>query len=132
MKFGNKVFSSIQLVEDVSYGRNIISIERNVTKAPSEMLMKHETNMKPIEISVELPLMGKVGKPKPSCENQEDSSRGKLECGQVRVISSCQRDVSTSGTNQAKRRQKPRQKFREAGQPDCETGREKPKTLRKC
>ncbi|MBA0753333.1 hypothetical protein Gogos_019986 [Gossypium gossypioides] len=34
MKVGTKVLSSIQLVEDVSYGRNIDSIEWNATKAP--------------------------------------------------------------------------------------------------
>ena len=33
MKVGAKVLSSIQLVEDVSYGRNIDSTERNATKA---------------------------------------------------------------------------------------------------
>ncbi|PPR86384.1 hypothetical protein GOBAR_AA34308 [Gossypium barbadense] len=33
MKVGTKVLSSIQLVEDVSYGRYIDSIERDVTKA---------------------------------------------------------------------------------------------------
>ncbi|KAH1031912.1 hypothetical protein J1N35_044086 [Gossypium stocksii] len=33
LKVGTKVLSSIQLVEDVSYGRNINSIERNATKA---------------------------------------------------------------------------------------------------
>ncbi|MBA0741954.1 hypothetical protein Gogos_015071, partial [Gossypium gossypioides] len=37
MKVGAKVLSSIQLVEDVSYGRNIDSIERKVTKTPSEV-----------------------------------------------------------------------------------------------
>ncbi|MBA0755666.1 hypothetical protein Gogos_020317 [Gossypium gossypioides] len=36
MKVGTKVLSSIQLVEDVLYGRNINSIERNATKAPSK------------------------------------------------------------------------------------------------
>ncbi|PPS10870.1 hypothetical protein GOBAR_AA09766 [Gossypium barbadense] len=36
MKVGTKVLSSIQLVEDVSYGRNIDSIERDVTKSHSE------------------------------------------------------------------------------------------------
>ncbi|MBA0731184.1 hypothetical protein Golax_025560 [Gossypium laxum] len=33
MKVGTKVLLSIQLVEDVSYGRNISSIEQNATKA---------------------------------------------------------------------------------------------------
>ncbi|KAH1047588.1 hypothetical protein J1N35_038372 [Gossypium stocksii] len=91
------------LVKDVSYESNIDSIEWNVTKAPLEMLVEHETDMKPVEISVELPPMGK-----PSCENQEGSDQGKLECGQVRAIASCQRDVPTSGTNRAKRQQKPK------------------------
>lgn len=61
MKVGTKVFSSIQLVEDVLYRRNIGSIEQNVMKAPSDMLVEHETDIKPFEISVELPPMGNVG-----------------------------------------------------------------------
>ncbi|MBA0755921.1 hypothetical protein Gogos_020960 [Gossypium gossypioides] len=36
IKVGTKVLSSIQLVEDVSYERNINSIEQNATKAPSK------------------------------------------------------------------------------------------------
>ncbi|MFQ6622793.1 hypothetical protein Gotur_002956 [Gossypium turneri] len=39
MKYGTKVLSLIQLVEDVSYGRNINSSEWNATKAPSEVLV---------------------------------------------------------------------------------------------
>ncbi|KAH1082521.1 hypothetical protein J1N35_022282 [Gossypium stocksii] len=39
MKVGTKVLSSIQLVEDISYGRNIDSIEKIGTKAPSEVLV---------------------------------------------------------------------------------------------
>ncbi|MBA0754745.1 hypothetical protein Gogos_005536 [Gossypium gossypioides] len=37
MKVRTKVLSSIQLVEDVSYGRNINSSERNATKAHSKV-----------------------------------------------------------------------------------------------
>ncbi|KAH1046315.1 hypothetical protein J1N35_037099 [Gossypium stocksii] len=39
MKVGTKVFSSIQLVEDISYGRNIDSIERISMKDPLEVLV---------------------------------------------------------------------------------------------
>ncbi|MFQ6662836.1 hypothetical protein Gotur_030558 [Gossypium turneri] len=55
MKVGTKVLSSIQLVEDVSYRRNIDSIERNATKALSEKLMEHEINMRLVESTVEPP-----------------------------------------------------------------------------
>lgn len=41
MKVGTNVLSSIQLVKDVSHGRNINLIERNTTKAPSKKLMEH-------------------------------------------------------------------------------------------
>ncbi|MBA0754974.1 hypothetical protein Gogos_020534, partial [Gossypium gossypioides] len=44
-RFVNKVLSSIQLVEDVSYGRNINSSERNATKALSEVLVVQEIDM---------------------------------------------------------------------------------------
>ncbi|PPR82229.1 hypothetical protein GOBAR_AA38487 [Gossypium barbadense] len=47
VKVGTKVLSSIQLVEDVSYGRNIKSSKRNATKAPSEVLVAQGTDMKP-------------------------------------------------------------------------------------
>ncbi|KAH1122190.1 hypothetical protein J1N35_005350 [Gossypium stocksii] len=46
------------LVKDVLYRRNIDSIERSAMKTPSEMLVEHETDMKPVEISLELPPMG--------------------------------------------------------------------------
>ncbi|PPR91119.1 hypothetical protein GOBAR_AA29567 [Gossypium barbadense] len=42
VKVGTKVLSSIQLVEDVSYGRNIKSSKRNATKAPSEVVENHD------------------------------------------------------------------------------------------
>ncbi|MBA0740645.1 hypothetical protein Gogos_013837 [Gossypium gossypioides] len=58
---GPKVLSSIQLVEDVSYGRNINSIERNATKAHSEKLVEHETDIMPVKSIVELPHLENVG-----------------------------------------------------------------------
>ncbi|MFQ6636425.1 hypothetical protein Gotur_014159 [Gossypium turneri] len=61
MKVGAKVLSSIQLVEDVSYGRNIDSIERKDTKAPSEMLVAQEFDMEPADSTVEPTPLGKVG-----------------------------------------------------------------------
>ncbi|KAK5774709.1 hypothetical protein PVK06_042565 [Gossypium arboreum] len=60
IKVGTKVLSSIQLVEDVSYGRNINSIEQNATKAPSEKLVEHESDMRLVESTVETPPLGKV------------------------------------------------------------------------
>ncbi|MBA0722161.1 hypothetical protein Golax_009637 [Gossypium laxum] len=106
MKVGTKVFSSIQLVEDVSYGRNINSIERNATKAPSEKLVEHVTNMKLVKSIVEpLPLR------KPRCENPGDSNGNKSKLWQVRAETSCQQDVPTSATVQVKRRRKLRQRF---------------------
>ena len=61
MKVGTKVLSSIQLVEDVSYGRNIKSSKRNATKAPSEVLVAQGTDMKPAGSTVEPTPLGKVG-----------------------------------------------------------------------
>ncbi|MBA0842299.1 hypothetical protein Goarm_002133, partial [Gossypium armourianum] len=61
IQVGTKVLSSIQLVEDVSYRRNIDLIERNATKALSEKLMEHEINMRLVESTVEPPPLGKVG-----------------------------------------------------------------------
>ncbi|KAL1074424.1 hypothetical protein V6Z11_D11G288400 [Gossypium hirsutum] len=61
MKVGAKVLSSIQLVEDVSYGRNIDSIERVDTKAPSKVLVAQEFDMKPADSTVEPTPLGKVG-----------------------------------------------------------------------
>ncbi|MFQ6628971.1 hypothetical protein Gotur_007158 [Gossypium turneri] len=60
MKVGAKVLSSIQLVEDVSYGRNIDSIEWKDTKAPSEVLVAQEFDMKPADSTVESAPLGKV------------------------------------------------------------------------
>ncbi|MBA0783215.1 hypothetical protein Gotri_000969, partial [Gossypium trilobum] len=57
---GTNVLSSIQLVKDVLHGRNINSIERNATKAPSEKLVEHETDMRPVESTVEPSPLGKV------------------------------------------------------------------------
>ncbi|KAG8482796.1 hypothetical protein CXB51_024201 [Gossypium anomalum] len=61
IKVGTKVLSSIQLVKDVSYGRNIKSIERNATKDPSERLVERETDMRLVKSTVESPPLGKVG-----------------------------------------------------------------------
>ncbi|KAH1038557.1 hypothetical protein J1N35_040300 [Gossypium stocksii] len=61
MKVGTKVLPSIQLVEDVLYGRNINSIEPNATKAPSKNLVEHETNMRPVKSTVEPSPLGNVG-----------------------------------------------------------------------
>ncbi|MFQ6651663.1 hypothetical protein Gotur_023897 [Gossypium turneri] len=61
MKVGAKVLSSIQLVEDVSYGRKIDSIERKVKKAHSEVLVAQEFDMKPTDLTVEPTTLGKVG-----------------------------------------------------------------------
>ncbi|MBA0755060.1 hypothetical protein Gogos_022243 [Gossypium gossypioides] len=54
-------FISIQLVEDVSYGRTINSSERNATKALSEVLVVQEIDMKPADSTVEPTPLGKVG-----------------------------------------------------------------------
>ncbi|MFQ6624599.1 hypothetical protein Gotur_004145 [Gossypium turneri] len=61
MKVRAKVLSSIQLVEDVSYGRNIDSIEWVVTKASSEVLVAQEFDMKPADLTVGLTPLGNVG-----------------------------------------------------------------------
>ncbi|KAH1113999.1 hypothetical protein J1N35_007377 [Gossypium stocksii] len=61
MTVGTKVLSSIQLVEYVSYGRNINSIERNATKAPLEKLVEHKTDMRLVESTMELSPLGKMG-----------------------------------------------------------------------
>ncbi|MFQ6635435.1 hypothetical protein Gotur_011188 [Gossypium turneri] len=47
---------------------------------------------------------GAVGNLKSSCKNRDDFGRGKLEYGQLRAVASCQRDVPTSGIDQAKKR----------------------------
>ncbi|KAH1113928.1 hypothetical protein J1N35_007306 [Gossypium stocksii] len=60
MKVGTKVLSSIQLVEDVSDGGNINSTERNATKASLEKLIERESDMRPVESTVETSLLGKV------------------------------------------------------------------------
>ncbi|MBA0761884.1 hypothetical protein Gotri_024461 [Gossypium trilobum] len=57
---GTKVLSSIQLVEDVSYVININSIEQNATKAPSKKFVEHETDMRPVESTVEPSPLGKM------------------------------------------------------------------------
>ncbi|MFQ6669438.1 hypothetical protein Gotur_034687, partial [Gossypium turneri] len=59
---GTKVLSLIQLVENVSYERNIYSIEQNATEAPSKKLVEHETNLRPVKSTVEWPSSGKLGK----------------------------------------------------------------------
>ncbi|MBA0755143.1 hypothetical protein Gogos_022299, partial [Gossypium gossypioides] len=86
MKVGAKVLSSIQLVENVSYGRNIDSIERKVMKAPSEVgpFKFHKQGGQ-----------GTVGNTKPRCENQDDSKENKSKLRQVRA-ESCQQDAPTS------------------------------------
>ncbi|MFQ6662417.1 hypothetical protein Gotur_030260 [Gossypium turneri] len=61
IKVGAKVLSSIQLVEDVSYGGNIDSVKRKDTKAPSEVLVAQEFDMKPVDLTVESAPLGKVG-----------------------------------------------------------------------
>ncbi|MBA0756604.1 hypothetical protein Gogos_020935 [Gossypium gossypioides] len=58
---GTKVLSSIQLVEDVSYGRNINLSEQKTTKAPSEVLVAQEINIKPADWTVEPTSLGNVG-----------------------------------------------------------------------
>ncbi|MBA0755438.1 hypothetical protein Gogos_022379, partial [Gossypium gossypioides] len=87
MKVGIKVLSSIQLVEDVSYGRKINSSERNATKAHSEVgpFKVHKQGGK-----------GTMGGTKPSCENLGDSNKNKSKLGQVRAETSCQQDVPMS------------------------------------
>ncbi|MBA0752374.1 hypothetical protein Gogos_001215 [Gossypium gossypioides] len=55
---GTKVLSSIQLVKDISHGRNINSIERNGTKSHSKKLMEHENDMMPVKSTVEPPPLG--------------------------------------------------------------------------
>ncbi|KAH1057634.1 hypothetical protein J1N35_035699, partial [Gossypium stocksii] len=61
MKIGTKVLSSIQLVKDVLYGRNINSIERNAMKALSEVLVAQDIDMKPTDSTVEPTPLGKMG-----------------------------------------------------------------------
>ncbi|KAH1063817.1 hypothetical protein J1N35_028804 [Gossypium stocksii] len=60
MKVGTKVLSLIQLVEDVSDGRNINSTKQNARKGPSEKLVKRESDMRPIESTVETSLLDKI------------------------------------------------------------------------
>ncbi|KAA3459293.1 UBA domain-containing protein mud1-like [Gossypium australe] len=140
---GTKVLSSIQLVEDVSYQRNIDSIEWNATKAPPEILVAHEADMRPVESTIELPPSGKgpfqsykqrgretVGNLKPSSVNQKDSNMSKSKLGQVRAETSCQRNVPANVMVQVKRRWKPRRRFRRKGRPDCKTTREGAKSTR--
>ncbi|MBA0747306.1 hypothetical protein Gogos_004229 [Gossypium gossypioides] len=81
IKVETKVLSSIQLVEDVSYGKNIDSIEWNATKALSKVstFKVHKQGGR-----------GTVGNTKPRCKNQGDSKRNKLKLGQVRAETSCQ------------------------------------------
>lgn len=183
VKVGTKVLSSIQLVEDVSYGRNIKSAKRNATKASSEVLVAQGTDMKPAGSTVELTPLGKVGcasgfkekgamqgqsrrvnatskvhckhsdsvlnsdllawqgrrgpfkvhkrggqgtvgGTKPRYENRGDSNRNKSKLGQVKMETTCQQNVPTSGTVQDKRRRKSRHKFRRKGQPDRKTSQE--------
>ncbi|KAK5784934.1 hypothetical protein PVK06_039475 [Gossypium arboreum] len=73
---------------------------------------------------------GTVGGTKPRCANRVDSNGTKSKLGQVKVETSCQRDVPTSATVQVKRRRKPRQRFRRKGQPDCKASREEAKATR--
>ncbi|KAH1032775.1 hypothetical protein J1N35_044949 [Gossypium stocksii] len=47
--------------EDILYGRNIDSIDRNVKEAPLKMLVGQKTDMKPVESSTRLPPMREVG-----------------------------------------------------------------------
>ncbi|KAH1056550.1 hypothetical protein J1N35_034615 [Gossypium stocksii] len=61
MKDGTKVLSSIHLVENVSYGRNIDLIEKIGTKASLKMLMAQGIDMKPADSTVESTPVGKVG-----------------------------------------------------------------------
>ncbi|KAH1129588.1 hypothetical protein J1N35_000966 [Gossypium stocksii] len=115
----------IQLVEDVLDGANINSTERNATKAPSEKLVEHEFDMRPVELTIETTPLGKqdrwgsfkvfkqggrgtVGGTKPRCENRGDFNWNKLEWGQVRAVTFCQQNVPTSAIVQVKRQRKPR------------------------
>ncbi|MBA0753715.1 hypothetical protein Gogos_020757 [Gossypium gossypioides] len=61
MKVRTKVLSSIQLLEDVSYVRNINSSEWNATKASSKVLVAQEINMKPANSTVEPTPLKNVG-----------------------------------------------------------------------
>ncbi|KAH1055723.1 hypothetical protein J1N35_033788 [Gossypium stocksii] len=54
MKVRTKVLSSIQLVEDVSYERNIDSIEWDATKALSKVIAAKAIDMKPADLTVEI------------------------------------------------------------------------------
>ncbi|KAG8488057.1 hypothetical protein CXB51_018328 [Gossypium anomalum] len=159
---------------------------KDATKAPSEKLVERESDMRPVESTVELPpskkvdrasdFVGKeamqkqskrvnavskvyckhsdsvlnsdllawqdrrgpfkvrkqegrgtVGGTKPRCMNRGDSNGIKPELGQVKVETSCQRNVPTSATVQVKRRRKLTQRFRRKGQPDCKASREEAK-----
>ncbi|MBA0742114.1 hypothetical protein Gogos_015213 [Gossypium gossypioides] len=80
MKVGTKVLSSIQLVEDVSYRRNIDLIEQNATKSPSEVgsFKVHKQGGQ-----------GTVGNTKLRYDNQGDSKGNKSKLRQVRAKTSC-------------------------------------------
>ncbi|KAH1082728.1 hypothetical protein J1N35_022489 [Gossypium stocksii] len=53
--------NNMELVDDVSYGRNIESRYYSATKAPSKIPVEHEIDGKAIELSMELPPEGNVG-----------------------------------------------------------------------
>ncbi|MFQ6630455.1 hypothetical protein Gotur_009256 [Gossypium turneri] len=127
MKVAIKVLSSIQLVDDVSYGRNIDSIEWNATKAPSEVLVAQEIDKKPVESTIKLTPLGKIVRALSKFLSEDADGlwairsqgvrikgipkRASKNWGQVRVETSCQRDVPINAMVQVKRRWKLRQRF---------------------
>ncbi|KAA3474151.1 integrase [Gossypium australe] len=52
---------TVQLVEDVHYGKNMDSIDQSYKETPLEILEVQKTDMKPIESSMGLPHMKEVG-----------------------------------------------------------------------
>ncbi|KAH1108249.1 hypothetical protein J1N35_012017 [Gossypium stocksii] len=61
MRIVTKVLLAIQLVEDVSYGRDIDLVDWSAKEVPLEMLVEQKINLKPVELLVELPPMRVVG-----------------------------------------------------------------------
>lgn len=60
IRVGVKLLSAVQLIKDVSYGKDINLIERNAIKT-LKMLDARQTNMNLVKSSMELPPMRKVG-----------------------------------------------------------------------
>ncbi|MBA0599988.1 hypothetical protein Gorai_006187 [Gossypium raimondii] len=61
MRDGTKVLPAIQLVKDVPCGENNDLVDRSATKTLLKMLEVQKIDVKPIEVSIELPPMREIG-----------------------------------------------------------------------